>query len=218
MTLVNTNTSRADIINTLTSFYWGKKADKITTEEELTIFENEAQKKSADYLQGIFGNTPVAFCSAEFWIMTKTQEQAIEAKNKALELGFVNVSTIVPKVQDPKDRLKSINDPNHDFAVQVNNSESLIFGIGQKHLDIYKDSINVIKKHIIFTYAYNGHIKLTLNDKKAAEIFTNHMMQCKLLVDESMDNKTSDTYSIDVKMEEDALDSWDVSIHVTFIS
>ncbi|WP_063664261.1 hypothetical protein [Aliivibrio fischeri] len=205
-----TTVSRTEIINKLSDVYWGSKSNNLNTKKDIDLFEEWAEKECSTYLHKIFGNTVISLGSDEFWIQTQTAEQASKAKAKALEIGFRNVTTFIPKIADPNDKLKTINDPNHAFAVRISQSESLIFGLGQNHLDIYKESINTIKKHVIYTYAHDGRIKLTLNDKKAADIFKSHMDELKKLANDNSLNK----FTIDVKIQENTLDSWDVSVHL----
>lgn len=190
----------------------GRNSEMVNNWEEI---EDKNMLVCEKHLSDLFFNQDASCCIgfSEFTIYANSLNMVKKIKEKAASFGYRNISTYVPKVADPEDRMKSIEDPDHKYAVRSTQSTSSIVGkTAEKFVVLMAPYVKGFKECTIHSYCHLGDYTLTINDKAKAEalyLFLNlHINKLEQYADEA-DKKLP---NLAVTFEPDHLDTWKVKI------
>ena len=183
------------------------------------MIERQNARRIQKQLSRIFGgrDTSCFISVSEFWVYASSWKDVELIKRQARALGYKNIETFVPKVGDPMDDKKSIDDPNpkHAFACRINKSESLIFGDhSKKWLELHKFQIDNMQDHIIYTYCYNTDARFTFGEKIAASILYAGLLSQYEGMQKEAKRQGKQPPQVNISMKETALDNWTVNLEL----
>ncbi|WP_318515552.1 hypothetical protein [Photobacterium leiognathi] len=182
------------------------------------ILECDALKIKAvdDFLSSnVFNDRPVtSFATSDFWVFCSDWNDRTAVVDQVRRMGFKNVRTIVPK--SANDSGETITNPRGDFAVKVNDSESLIIGDhAAKMMSLFSEYVDIVSDHIIYTYAYNGQYSLVFNDEAVSSLLVEKLNQHISNMRNHAQSVNKTVPAISIKKSNEDLDAWRVDIHIS---
>jgi len=184
---------------------------------EQVDIQNSARIETA--LSILFGReVAVFFDGGEFWVYCSDLSDVENTKNILNAYGYKNLSTFIPKVSHPENKKLSIPDqydPHHAYAIRVNKSESLVFGVhANKWLELNKDNIDLVREHIIFTYCHNTDARFTFSSKLVASVFYTALLNTKSEIEKLSKSQNVDAPKLIVDLSpcRHSIDCWVVSL------
>lgn len=181
------------------------------TADNCNDFSDLQETARTEFLQNVFGKKVFSLFASSFTVFCNSWADRCDVVKQVSAMGFKNIQTYEPKVDDGKGG--SMPDPESKFAVDVNLSESLIFGDHtEKFMAFFKDFIAVVKGEVIYTYAYNADYRLTFSNMGVASLLASKLNK---YLDQMIAHGVSAGKlppKIKVQMKESNLDAWTVSI------
>ena len=167
-------------------------------------------------LSRIYGGRK-AFClfTSMYTIYAKSEKDVELIKRQARALGYKNLKTFVPKLPDPLDKMKSIDDPDHPFAVEIMQRESQIIGELAKNLiNLHKPVLEIVQDHIIYTYAHSGDLRYTTATEIEAGLVLLALVQHFENGEKYAKKVNKQLPPYDIRMEQTELDRWTVYLTI----
>lgn len=181
------------------------------TSDNCNEFSDLQEAARTEFLQNVFGKKVFSLFASSFVVYCDSWADRCTVVKQVAEMGFKNIQTYSPKIDDGKGG--SMPDPVSKFAVDINLSESLIFGNHtEKFMAFFKDFIEVVSNEVIYTYAYNADYRLTFSDMGVASLLTSKLNKYfdQMIAHGASVGKLPP--KIKVQMKAANLDAWTVSI------
>lgn len=174
---------------------------------------DEAERMRVEVISPIFNNRFVtSMFESEFNVYCASREDAKSVVDQAIQMGYKNVYTFVPKVQDPSDAKCSINDPVYPLAVLISERELSKLTNEDHFYNLIADLVEACQKHVTFKFQAYKHICISFNDEKIANIFKEKVQKLFNILNSEI-KKLGLKFEFEIKPR--GIDNWTVSIKVS---
>lgn len=188
---------------------------ELTDEISIVEYQNESRKVCESFLSPIFGDKDI-FClhSGEFTVYCQTTDEVKSVIEQAQSFGYRNIETYIPLVSDGNNGSKP--DPEHNFAVRINQSEFLIFGNhSEKLLKMIEEPLNSVKEKIIYTYCYNNQASFTFRDSTCATALYESLKKIFDGVKEMAKENNKKVPEVKVSLKPKNIDNFQVDFYIS---
>lgn len=176
--------------------------------DEFTDMQDAARNA---FLYTVFEKKTFSLFASDFTIYCDSWADRCTVVKQVAEIGFKNIQTYVPKVCDGNGGSK--DDPEAAFAVNVNQSEALIFGRHtETFMAFFKDFVEVVREKVIYTYAHDADYRLTFSCMKTATLLTQKLNDYFGSMAQQAAKLNKATPAIKISMQATNLDAWTVDI------
>lgn len=184
------------------------------TETKIEEYQNSARKIREDFLSTIFNKDVFCLSYFEFTVYCQTTDEVKSVIELVQSFGYRNIETYIPLVSDGENGSKP--DPDHNFAVRVNQSESLIFGNhSDKLLKMIEEPLNAVKEKIIYTYCYNNQASFTFRDSTCATALYESLKKIFDGVKEMSKENNKKVPEVKVSLKPKNIDNFQVDFYIS---